>query len=82
MGKRFSNGKIDPKRMVCAHCLHDNCSACVDVVRALFGMELICTCTRKGHSGEPRDSQVLDPDTGDVYGPGSVIRANGEVERL
>lgn len=82
MGKRFTNGRVDPKRMVCAKCLHDNCAECVDVVRVVWDLEPICTCTKANHSGEPRDAQVLDPETGTVYGPGIAVTTEGKVERL
>jgi len=80
-GRRRRNGQIDRKRMVCAHCLQGNCMRCVDTVRIAWSMEPICTCTAKGHGGEPVEQQIEDPFTGDVHAPGMVIKKDGEVER-
>lgn len=82
MSKRFRNGEVDPKRMVCAGCLRNRCNECVDVLHALWGLDLICTCKRVGHEGEPRDQQIADPETGAVYTPGLKIATDGEVEKL
>lgn len=72
-----------PKRdMTCPRCKEDKCNECVDVTRILLGFrDLICTCTRRGHGGEPRDKQIADPFTGDVHAPGLVIKTDGEVVR-
>lgn len=32
--------------------------------------------------GEPRDKQILDPDTGEVYAPGLKVKEDGTVERF
>lgn len=82
MSKRYRNGEVDPKRMICTHCLHGACGNCIDIVRLVWDLEPMCTCTRANHSGEPRDAQVLDPDTGTVYGPAVAVTTDGEVERL
>lgn len=82
MSKRSGKSRIDKRRMVCAPCLKGDCDNCVDVIHAALRMPEICTCTRKGHGGEPALNQIKDPVTGDVYTPGLVVRENGEVERL
>lgn len=52
------------------------------MLHALWGLDLICTCKRVGHEGEPRDQQIADPETGAVYTPGLKIAIDGEVEKL
>jgi hypothetical protein len=43
--------------------------------------ETICRCRKQGHSGEPRDQQILDPETGTVHAPGLQVSIEGEVKR-
>lgn len=66
---------------VCTHCKAEDCSHCIDVLRVVFDMELICHCSRRDHSGEPRDQQIRDPETGTVYAPGLSVTEDGEVHR-
>jgi hypothetical protein len=40
---------------------------------------LICKCKRKGHSGEPFENQIADPETGAAHGPNVVVSEGGEV---
>lgn len=39
----------------------------------------MCNCKIEGHDGEPIRSQIKDPITGDVFGPGVKITMDGEV---
>lgn len=64
---------------VCTECQRSNCTFCVDVVRAALGARLMCNCKIEGHDGEPIRSQIKDPITGDVFGPGVKITMDGEV---
>jgi hypothetical protein len=69
----------DKTSMVCPSCKKDNCANCVDVLRAIYAEEMICKCTRQGHSGEAVDKQIADPFTGSVFGPHAVITEDGRV---
>lgn len=82
MGRQHHNGKIDPKRLVCTHCLQGNCNRCVDTVHIVLGMDCWCQCKRKEHSGEPNTQQIRDPETGTVYAPGLKVTEDGKVEKL
>lgn len=69
-----------PKALTtCKNCKNGNCNECVDVLRSVYTDDLICTCTRKNHFGEPADNQVADPFDGSVHGPGAVVSESGEV---
>lgn len=68
--------------MTCPACKRGECNQCVDVSLVLAGRKEICECTRQNHSGEPRDRQVRDPETGTVYGPGLSVNTDGKVTRL
>ena len=69
----------DSRDMTCPSCRKGNCANCVDVLRAVYSEQMICTCTRQGHAGEAVGNQVADPFTGSVYGPHSVIKEDGTV---
>lgn len=73
--------KSEPKYMVCSECVRDCCELCVNVSLILLGRNEICECKKQGHNGEPRDQQVLDPETGAVHAPGLTITEEGEVQR-
>lgn len=75
--------KPSRQHMTCPNCHQGKCENCVDVGRLLAGFEnTICQCRKKGHSGEPRDQQILDPSTGTVYAPGLKVDVDGKVTRL
>lgn len=77
---RRHDQKPDKKHMTCSNCQAGNCEQCVDVTRILLGRAgLICQCTRRGHSGEPRDKQIADPETGAVHAPGLAVQQDGTV---
>ncbi len=68
--------------MTCPNCHKGKCEECVDVARILAGFtQTICQCTKKGHDGEARNQQVLDPFTGTVHAPGLSVTKDGEVNR-
>lgn len=67
--------------MVCAHCIQGNCNKCLDVARAVFGMELLCECKKSTHNGEPITQQIADPTTGTVHAPGLTVDIDGKVTR-
>lgn len=69
--------KID---MQCPNCKKGKCQKCVDVSLVLAGRDQVCTCTKQGHDGEPRDRQVQDPFTGSIVGPAAIIHSDGTVE--
>ena len=69
----------DKRLMVCTNCSIGSCVNCVDVLRSVYSDELICQCTRQGHSGEAIHSQIKDPETGSIYGPHAVIKEDGTV---
>ena len=73
--------KVEQKHMVCSNCKAGRCEECVDILRILYTDKMICECTRKNHNGEPRDQQILDPESGTVYGPGLTVSEDGEVKR-
>ena len=79
MSKRFTNGRVDPKRMTCAPCLKGECNRCLDTILIAAYLEPMCTCTRRGHDGEPVNKQIQDPGTGVVYAPGLAVTQEGEV---
>lgn len=64
---------------VCARCLDGSCNRCIDIMRVIVDLEPICRCKVPGHGGEPVDQQILDPETGTVYGPNVVVSAEGDV---
>ena len=67
---------------VCLWCKEGNCTNCVDILRMVIeGAPSICKCKRHNHSGEARDQQILDPETGAVHGPGLVVDKDGTVTR-
>jgi hypothetical protein len=72
--------KPDSKHMTCSSCHDGNCTECVDVLRAVKDLPPICQCKRKNHLGEPRDQQILDPETGTVHAPGLTVDSDGNVE--
>lgn len=73
-------GRFPPKEpFACSHCKAGNCNKCIDVMRVIYSQELICKCDRPGHSGEPTENQILDPETGAVHGPNVVVSADGQV---
>jgi hypothetical protein len=51
---------------VCTACERGDCSECVDVFRAAVGQSMRCTCTRKGHTGEPGDRNDNDQVANDL----------------
>lgn len=71
-----------PKKrdMTCPSCKKGNCHDCVDILRAVYTEEMICTCTRKNHAGEANVNQILDPFTGSVHATGLTVSADGEVD--
>jgi hypothetical protein len=71
--------KVDPRHMVCENCRMGACEVCIDVSLILAGREGFCQCKRKGHDGEPRDKQILDPETGTVHAPGLTVDIDGKV---
>ena len=74
--------KPNKRHMTCTNCSLGNCNNCVDVTRYLAGFTMpICQCSRKGHNGEPRDQQILDPETGTVYAPGLEVDIDGKVTK-
>jgi len=77
--KHDQRGRADP--FVCEGCQYGVCERCIDVLRSIYSKELICKCKRKNHMGEPRDQQILDPETNAVHAPGMIIHEDGEVER-
>lgn len=70
------------RKFVCTYCKAGNCAECIDIARIGLNMDAVCDCTAKGHSGEPNDAQILDPETGTVYAPGLTVTQEGKVERL
>ena len=68
-------------KFICTVCKAGACEDCVDIKRILLDMSRICDCTARGHKGEPRDQQVLDPETGVVHAPGLTVSIDGEVTR-
>lgn len=73
--------KHEKKHMICTACGLGNCNECVDIMRAVYSKSDICECTKASHSGEPRDKQILDPDTGAVHAPDLVVDQDGTVEK-
>lgn len=67
--------------MVCIPCTRGECQNCVDILRIVYATKTICRCEKRGHSGEPRDQQVLDPETSTVHAPGLSVDIHGEVTR-
>lgn len=64
----------------CEMCQLGVCERCIDVMRYVVGLtDPVCRCKRKGHSGEARDKQIVDPETGTVYGPGLRVTQEGDV---
>lgn len=80
MAKRLHDQRPAKRDMTCPRCKEGKCNECIDVSLVLAGRPLICQCTRKGHDGEPRDRQVLDPiGEATVVGPGMMIDLDGSV---
>lgn len=52
MGKRFVNGLVDPRRMVCAKCLHDQHDECVNVTLEKVGSAPLCQCGKESQHGD------------------------------
>lgn len=69
----------DKQLMICPNCSKGECGGCVDVLRSVYSQELLCQCTRQGHSGEAINNQIQDPETGSIYGPHAVIKEDGTV---
>lgn len=80
MAKRHDQ-KGNEDTFVCTRCKEDLCDFCVDVLRAVYSQDPICCCRRKGHSGEPIEQQILDPETNAVHTPGLIVHESGRVER-
>lgn len=76
---RKHNQRPDKNMMVCPSCKKGDCNNCVDVLRTVYSQELICQCTRQGHSGEMNLEQIKDPFNNTVYGPHAVIKEDGTV---
>lgn len=68
------------KDMTCPACKKGECGACVDILRSVYTDDLICTCTRQNHLGEPAAQQIRDPFDGSVHGPHVVVSEDGEVK--
>lgn len=66
--------------MICYFCLSGKCNYCDDIMNIILGGKLTCECKRTEHSGEPRDKQILDPTTGEIYAPGLKVTEDGEVK--
>lgn len=49
MSRKFSNGRVDPRRMICAHCLHENCAECVNGPLERVGLDPLCECKKEVH---------------------------------
>lgn len=81
MSRRNGNGQVKASLMTCPRCKAGMCRECVDVLRSIYTDEMICTCKRPDHSGEPILVQVLDPFTGTVHAPGLTVDIDGEVRR-
>jgi hypothetical protein len=69
----------DKSMMICPNCKAGKCNECVDILRLVYSKKRICECTKKGHSGEPRDQQIRDPFDGKIYAPGLTVGEGGEV---
>lgn len=65
---------------VCHLCQKGRCDKCIDIINVILDRKLVCKCTRRDHSGEPRDKQILDPTTGEVFAPGLKVTEDGEVK--
>ena len=65
---------------VCYFCLRNECTYCIDIMRWCQDRPLICNCKQVGHSGEPRDKQILDPTTGEIFAPGLKVTKEGKVK--
>ena len=74
--------KPDDALFTCKNCKDNNCTECVDVLRVVYTDHMICRCSRADHNGEPRDSQIADPISGDIYGPGLRVTKAGEIVSL
>lgn len=80
MSRRHAQkGKADT--FVCTKCKAGECNGCIDILRSLYSERLICHCKAAGHSGEPNEKQILDPETGTVHAPGLTVSIDGEVTR-
>lgn len=79
MAKKVHSQKTDPRQMTCFNCRNGHCENCVDVLRMVYSDEMICTCTRKNHLGEPIANQIKDPESGTVYAPGLTVSELSEV---
>lgn len=68
------------EKWICVACDLGQCERCTDIVLIVMELETICDCTLIGHSVEPRDVQILDPETGTVFAPGLTVDEGGKVE--
>jgi hypothetical protein len=68
-------------KMTCLWCNRGKCTECIDILRIIAGLDTICNCKLPNHAGEPRDQQVLDPETGVVHAPGLTVDPDGTVTR-
>lgn len=74
--------KALPDNWQCSACKKGLCDHCIDVARFVVGLNTpICRCKKKNHNGEASDNQIVDPETGTVYGPGLRVTQEGEVLR-
>ena len=65
---------------VCQKCQIDCCDQCADIVYVVMELPLLCQCNKPDHSGEARDKQILDPETGTTWAPGLIVTKDGEVK--
>jgi len=80
--KAAHDQRSTPQNFQCTNCKEGACGACIDMMRVIIlKLDPICFCKRKGHSGEARDNQIVDPENGTVYGPGLRVTQEGEVIR-
>lgn len=70
-----------PAPFVCARCMLGDCEQCIDVMRVIVDLKEICHCLIPDHRCEAINQQIKDPETGDVYAPGLIVRKDGSVER-
>lgn len=80
--KAAHDQKSTPDNWQCDPCKKGECNRCIDIMRVIkLRLPEMCKCKKRGHSGEARDNQILDPETGTVYGPGLRVTQEGEVIR-
>lgn len=84
MAKRHDQRSYPPDT-VCHNCKASNCRHCVDVPRVALGLYdtngPLCFCRKAMHGGEAVTRQVVDPETGTVYGPALSVTIDGEVSK-